>query len=304
MSFVCRAGVFCIMSNHDHELQQLQDFLARHPKIVVLSGAGISASSGIATYRDGEGRWLYSTPIQHRDFLQEASVRQRYWTRSWFGWPTVRDARSNAAHRALATLEQRGMVNLVITQNVDRLHQRAGSHAVIDLHGRLDRVVCLNCSAFSAREVLQQRLGHANPHLAAHPRSLQQRPDGDMALPDALAANTHVPVCEDCGGTLKPDVVFFGGNVPSERVAHSHSASRCTVSDRLFTASLLGVSLLSLGTRAGQAAGHRQPRADPRGFTRYTETCCTVRGLVGGAGIDSTLFTGISALTGYTCSHR
>ncbi|MDP4650766.1 MAG: NAD-dependent deacetylase, partial [Haliea sp.] len=79
------------MSNHDHELQQLQDFLARHPKIVVLSGAGISASSGIATYRDGEGRWLYSTPIQHRDFLQEASVRQRYWTRSWFGWPTVRD---------------------------------------------------------------------------------------------------------------------------------------------------------------------------------------------------------------------
>ena len=212
------------MSNHDHELQQLQDFLTQHPKIVVLSGAGISASSGIATYRDAEGRWLYSTPIQHRDFLQDASVRQRYWTRSWFGWPTVRDARSNAAHGALAALEQRGIVNLIITQNVDRLHQRAGSHAVIDLHGRLDRVVCLNCSAFSAREVLQQRLGRANPHLAAHPRSLQQRPDGDMALPDALAANTHVPVCEDCGGTLKPDVVFFGGNVPSERVARSHKA--------------------------------------------------------------------------------
>jgi len=212
------------MSNTERELQQLQDFLARYPNVVALTGAGISASSGIATYRDATGRWLYSTPIQYREFLQNAAVRQRYWTRSWFGWPAVRDARSNVAHRALATLEQQGVVSLVITQNVDRLHQRAGSSAVVDLHGRLDRVLCLNCEAFTDREVMQQRLARANPQLATRPQVRAQRPDGDMALPDTLAIDTQVPPCEVCGGVLMPDVVFFGGNVPAERVLRANEA--------------------------------------------------------------------------------
>lgn len=213
-----------MMSNTERELQQLQAFLARHPKVVALTGAGISASSGIATYRDAAGRWLYSAPIQHRDFLQSAAVRQCYWTRSWFGWPAVRDARSNVAHRALATLEQQGVVSLVITQNVDRLHQRAGSRAVVDLHGRLDRVQCLGCAAFIDREVMQQRLARANPQLATRPQASAQRPDGDMALPDALATATQVPPCEACGDVLMPDVVFFGGNVPAERVLRANEA--------------------------------------------------------------------------------
>jgi NAD-dependent SIR2 family protein deacetylase len=213
-----------MMSNTEQELQQLQDFITRYPRIVALTGAGISAGSGIATYRDAAGRWLYSTPIQHREFLHTAAVRQRYWTRSWFGWPAVRDARSNAAHRAIATLEQQGVINLVITQNVDRLHQRAGSSAVIDLHGRLDRVQCLDCAAFTDREVMQQRLARANPHLTVLSIPKGERPDGDMALPDAMSASTRVPACEACGGILMPDVVFFGGSVPADRVTRARAA--------------------------------------------------------------------------------
>ncbi len=212
------------MNNVESALQQLLTLLEQRPRLAVLTGAGISANSGIPTYRDAAGQWLYSTPIQHRGFLLDPATRQRYWTRSWFGWPGVRDARPNAAHRALARLERAGAIELLVTQNVDRLHQRAGSNEVIDLHGRLDRVRCLNCSSYSPREAMQLRLEQANPHLTGLTAQAISRPDGDMSLPDALASQTVVPDCPACAGTLIPDVVFFGGTVPGERVRRVSAA--------------------------------------------------------------------------------
>ncbi len=195
---------------------------------LVLSGAGISASTGIPTYRDSSGRWLRSEPIKHQEFIADPGKRQRYWGRSLRGWPGVRDARPTAAHHSLTRLEQRGAVTQIVTQNVDRLHQRAGSQRVIDLHGRLDRVVCLDCGTESCRELLQSRLEALNPLL---PRgSGSARPDGDADLAEELIAGVHVPECTSCSGTLMPDVVFFGGSIPPARVEACREAlgeARC-----------------------------------------------------------------------------
>jgi NAD-dependent SIR2 family protein deacetylase len=189
---------------------------------LVLSGAGISAGTGIPTYRDENGVWLRSEPIRHQEFLRDPRQRQRYWGRSQLGWPAVRDARPAAAHRHLVALEARGTVSHVVTQNVDRLHQRAGSQRVTDLHGRLDRVVCLDCGDTSCREQVQGRLEALNPGHRAP--AVEVRPDGDADLPDRIVDGIRVPDCQHCGGRLMPDVVFFGGSVPAERVAASREA--------------------------------------------------------------------------------
>ncbi len=183
---------------------------------MVITGAGVSVSSGIPTYRDREGVWRHSQPITHQEFVADAARRRRYWARSLLGWPAVRDALPNAAHRALAQLELLGHVDMLITQNVDRLHQRAGSSAVVDLHGRVDRVRCLDCSGVFAREQIQQQLLKDNPQHAS--QTGQRRPDGDADVTDESVERLSVPACSLCGGTLIPDVVFFGGTVPSERV--------------------------------------------------------------------------------------
>jgi NAD-dependent SIR2 family protein deacetylase len=146
------------MTDLDYDTKQLTKFLEANPRVVVLSGAGISESSGIPTYRDGAGVWQHNKPITHQEFLQDAARRQRYWARSMAGWPAIRDARPGAGHHALSELERAGNISLLITQNVDRLHQRAGSQQVIDLHGRLDRVSCLDCGTFYDRETIQQLL--------------------------------------------------------------------------------------------------------------------------------------------------
>lgn len=237
------------MNNVMPELQQLLTLLQGRSRLVVLTGAGISASSGIPTYRDGAGQWLYSAPIQHREFLQDPAIRQRYWTRSWLGWPGVSDATPNAAHRALARLERAGAIELLVTQNVDRLHQRAGSNAVVDLHGRLDRVRCLDCGQYSPRDDMQQRLLQANPHLSELVADADSRPDGDMSLPDGQAWHTVVPHCVACAGTLIPDVVFFGGTVPKARV------------ERVNTAIGSADALLAIGTSLQVYSGFRFCRA-------------------------------------------
>lgn len=198
--------------------QVLQDLAALRP-FLVLSGAGISAGSGIPTYRDRDGRWLRSDPIQHQEFVRDPARRQRYWGRSLLGWPGVRDAAPAPAHCSLARLEALGHVQHLVTQNVDRLHQRAGSRKVTDLHGRLDRVRCLECGTLSDREAMQRRLEKANPDLREASRLAEVRPDGDADLPDDLIAGVRVPACEGCGGVLMPDVVFFGGSIPQDRVA-------------------------------------------------------------------------------------
>lgn len=198
---------------------ELCAFLEQHPRVLVLTGAGCSTESGIPDYRDGAGAWKRSPPVHLQPFLQDPAMRQRYWARSLVGWPRFAQARPNAAHRALLRLEQLGRLEQIVTQNVDRLHQRAGSVDVIDLHGRLDQVCCTSCGAHLLREELQQQLLARNPQWAL--RRAPQAPDGDADLEGADLSGLDVPDCERCGGVLKPDVVFFGESVPAARVARA-----------------------------------------------------------------------------------
>jgi NAD-dependent SIR2 family protein deacetylase len=197
-------------------VSQLADFLEQHAPVLALTGAGISTASGIPSYRDQFGEWQRSDPIQHNDFITLHTSRQLYWSRSMAGWHYVRDARPNLAHYAMRALEEAGYISLIVTQNVDRLHQRAGSMNTIDLHGRLDRVMCLSCGDPEEREQLQARLEKLNPHIAA--RKGQARPDGDAEIEEELVDSMQVPQCRQCAGKLMPDVVFYGGAVPRHRV--------------------------------------------------------------------------------------
>lgn len=210
------------MNTEECPTSRLAGFLQLYPKLVVLSGAGISVASGIPAYRDGLGQWQHRKPIQHNDFVNHAATRRRYWARSMAGWPTINDAKPNAAHRALTALETDGRLEFLITQNVDRLHQRAGSRSVLDLHGRLDRVRCLSCQDLSERQTMQQRLLIHNS--AQVLSSGDMRPDGDSELPDTELDDFDVPPCIQCGGNLMPDVVFFGANIPRARVESSMTA--------------------------------------------------------------------------------
>lgn len=191
--------------------------LLEQGSVVVITGAGLSTSSGIPAYRDREGNWQGAQPVRQHDFLHQESARQRYWARSFFGWPTVAMAAPGRGHHALARMEQAGSIDLVVTQNVDGLHQKAGSAAVVELHGGLAAVICLSCRARYPRAAVQDWLGAANPGLAGH--SAPVAPDGDARVAAQLYAGFRVPACPACGGMLKPDVVFFGDSVPRERVA-------------------------------------------------------------------------------------
>jgi NAD-dependent SIR2 family protein deacetylase len=200
----------------------LADFIDRAPRLFVLTGAGCSTDSGIPDYRDADGQWKRTPPVNYQDFMGEAATRQRYWARSLLGWPRFGQAQPNATHAALAALEARGKVEVLLTQNVDCLHQRAGSAAVIDLHGRLDQVRCMGCETRSNREAFQQALLAANPGWDR--LDAAQAPDGDADLEGVDFSTFNVPACPTCGGILKPDVVFFGENVPRARVdaVHAH----------------------------------------------------------------------------------
>ncbi len=192
-------------------MQALVEFL-RDQRVCVLTGAGISTESGIPDYRGPTAPPRKRPPIQHREFLDDPATRARYWARSMLGWPRFRDFAPNAAHRALAQWSQ---VTGLITQNVDRLHQKAGHAHVLELHGALADVRCLACRATIDRDELQRTLEHANPHALAWNYTLFA--DGDADLPDAVVRDFVVPPCA-CGGVLKPDVVFFGDAVPRPRV--------------------------------------------------------------------------------------
>lgn len=198
-------------------LQPLIEFARRHPRLLVITGAGCSTAAGIPDYRDESGAWKRSEPMRYQSFTGSAQARQRYWARSMLGWRTMAGARPAAAHHALARLERAGRVRQLVTQNVDGLHQAAGSSAVVDLHGRIDTVCCLGCGLRSPRRELQAELEARNPAwLALQARSA---PDGDADLEAQDFATFEVPACASCAGLLKPDVVFFGESVPRERVA-------------------------------------------------------------------------------------
>ena len=198
-------------------LDALHAFIEGHSRLFVITGAGVSTDSGIPDYRDRNGEWKRTPPVSFQAFIGDAATRRRYWARSLVGWSHFRRARPNTVHRALAALEARGKVELLLTQNVDGLHQHAGSRHVVDLHGRLDTVRCLRCEARTPREALQRELLARNPQWAKFDAGIA--PDGDADLDGHDFSRFDVPDCATCGGMLKPDVVFFGENVPRERVA-------------------------------------------------------------------------------------
>jgi NAD-dependent SIR2 family protein deacetylase len=189
--------------------------------LVALTGAGLSTDSGIPDYR-GPGS-PNRTPMTYQEFRSGEAARQRYWARSHVGWTRMARAEPNAGHRALAALEHCGALRGLITQNVDGLHADAGHREVIDLHGRIADVVCLDCGTISPRDLLAARLGALNPGFAEAAGPAAERPDGDAELADDVIAGFRVAACSVCGGVLKPDVVFFGENVPRERVAAAYA---------------------------------------------------------------------------------
>jgi NAD-dependent SIR2 family protein deacetylase len=185
--------------------------------VVVLSGAGLSTESGIPDYRGATGSLRRHTPMTYQTFTGDPRGRHRYWARSFVGWRQIRGARPNDGHRAVGELQAAGLVGGVITQNVDGLHQAAGAREVVELHGGLDRTVCLNCGDVADRAELDERLRAANPHFG--PRTDEINPDGDAELPDEVLDGFVMVGCRACGdGPLKPDVVFFGETVPRDRV--------------------------------------------------------------------------------------
>jgi NAD-dependent SIR2 family protein deacetylase len=194
----------------------LPDFVDRHPRLFVLTGAGCSTNSGIPDYRDANGNWKRQQPVTYQAFMSEEATRRRYWARSLIGWRRFGGAIPNDAHRALARLEATGKCEQVLTQNVDRLHQAAGSLGVIDLHGRLDLVRCMGCARTMPREQLQHEMGRLNaPWLEL---DAADAPDGDADLVAQDFSSFAVPACRHCEGVLKPDVVFFGESVSRDLV--------------------------------------------------------------------------------------
>lgn len=198
------------------ERSPLQDFIDGHRRLFILTGAGCSTGSGIPDYRDAGGQWKRARPVMFQAFMGEEATRRRYWARSLLGWRRFSRARPNNAHHALARLEAMGKTELLLTQNVDRLHQAAGSAGVIDLHGRLDQVRCMDCEARSPRDEMQDEMGRLNPGWLD--LDAAGAPDGDADLEGADFSSFRVPCCRRCGGVIKPDVVFFGESVPRERV--------------------------------------------------------------------------------------
>jgi NAD-dependent SIR2 family protein deacetylase len=197
------------------EVREVLDFLAERP-LVVLTGAGCSTDSGIPDYR-GPGS-AARQPMTYQEFVSGPAAQRRYWGRSHLGWGRMRGAEPNAAHHALARIDP----ELLITQNVDGLHERAGSRRIVALHGRIADVVCLTCRAVSARTHLHQRLSELNPGFAERHLGAEVRPDGDVELDDT--DGFVVAGCRECGGVLKPHVVFFGENVPADRVERCYEA--------------------------------------------------------------------------------
>jgi NAD-dependent SIR2 family protein deacetylase len=190
--------------------------------VVVLSGAGISTESGIPDYRGPSGQLRHQTPMTYQTFTGDATARQRYWARSHLGWQTIAQAAPNAGHRAVAQLERAGLVDGIVTQNVDGLHQAAGAREVIELHGSLAQVACLGCGELTTRDELHRRLHDANP--AFHGQASAINPDGDVDLSDDALRGFATVECLTClGGILKPDVVFFGETVPPGRVAAAYA---------------------------------------------------------------------------------
>ncbi|MFW6293975.1 MAG: NAD-dependent protein deacetylase [Spirochaetota bacterium] len=201
-------------------LSPVVDLLRSH-SACVLSGAGISTESGIPDYRGPERTGRPATPITLKEFLASEEARRRYWARSAIGWPWLESKEPNVGHTVVAALERSGICLGLITQNVDGLHLEAGNRAVVELHGALRTVVCLDCKKSESRYSLQERILVQNPGWMHHAGEVA--PDGDVHLDSEITSSFRVPACMHCGGTIKPDVVFFGESVPATRVERAFS---------------------------------------------------------------------------------
>ncbi|MCA1324883.1 NAD-dependent protein deacetylase [Herbaspirillum sp. alder98] len=242
----------------------LLQLLRSHRRVLVLTGAGISTASGIPDYRDDDGVRRGRLPIQGADFRAHEAARRRYWARSMVGWPRLARARPNAAHEALARLQQAGRLGAILTQNVDGLHQQAGSDRVIELHGSIHAVRCLACGTETSRAAVQQQLEQDNPDFIG--LDAASLPDGDVQLePDADAA-FQVPACDRCGGMLQPDVVFFGDGVPAARSAIAENAVRDADAMLVVGSSLMVLSGFRFARMAAEAG--KPVAAINRGVTR------------------------------------
>ncbi|MEX0386733.1 NAD-dependent protein deacetylase [Spiribacter onubensis] len=258
---------------------ELADALACRAPVMVMTGAGVSTGSGIPDYRDHTGRWKRGSPMQLAEFIGSEYGRQRYWARSLVGWRTVERARPNAAHRALAGLARQGIVGPLITQNVDGLHQAAGSPDVLDLHGRLDRVECRDCGRVIPRARHQDQLEAANPGWAEAARRREIAPDGDVELGDVDYGRFVVPTCEACGGMLKPAVTFFGETVPTARVEAAFAALEAAPALWVVGSSLMvwsGYRFVRAAAAAGKPVyllGLGITRGDAEASGRHTADC-------------------------------
>jgi NAD-dependent SIR2 family protein deacetylase len=255
----------------------LPEFVAIHQRLFVLTGAGCSTDSGIPDYRDANGGWKRAQPVTYQAFVGELSTRQRYWARSLIGWRRFGRAQPNAAHQALTRLEQQGKLTLLLTQNVDRLHQAAGSENVVDLHGRLDQVRCLVCEQRISRVDFQAELLRLNPAWAD--LDAADAPDGDADLEGQDFSRFQVPPCPHCEGMLKPDVVFFGENVPRQRVDAGMQALHDADAMLVVGSSLMvysGYRFAYAAARAGKpiaAVNIGHTRADPLLTLKVEQSC-------------------------------
>ena len=259
---------------------RLLELISGHPNLFVITGAGCSTDSGIPDYRDENGEWKCTPPVQLRDFMTSAHARRRYWSRSLVGWPAFSVARPSKCHYALTALQEAGYVHQLVTQNVDGLHTRAGTRAVIDLHGRNDRVLCVACGEAKSRDHFQGELVRRNPDFAG--LTARAAPDGDADLDGVDFAAFEVPSCKKCGGVVRPDVVFFGDAVPRDRVQGAWRA--LCQADALFA---VGTSLMVYsGFRfCREAAERKKPivivnrgktRADSLATLKIEGSCASV----------------------------
>ena len=241
--------------------------------VVVLSGAGLSTESGIPDYRGAEGSLRRHTPMTYEEFVGSPEGRRRYWARSHLGWRTIARAEPNDGHRAVTALRDHGFLSGVITQNVDGLHQAAGTPDAVELHGSLDRVVCLDCRATSPREDLDRRLRAANP--AFEGTATRINPDGDVELADDVVRTFTLVACDECEtGILKPDVVFFGENVPRPRVDECYRLVDAADALLVLGSSLTVMSGLRFVRHAAKTG--KEVLIVNRGETRG-DSCATVR---------------------------